>query len=176
MRPFFAAALLLTTACGPKVPEIPPDQPVVAAPMLLGDCVRSVLLAHSGTIVKVEGTTDSSRTIYEFDVRSPDGTQWDIECDAVTAKVVEIEQEVNSPSDDPFREKVVITADSAKAIALGAHPGEVIETEYEVESDGAASYEFDIKGPDGSETKVEVDATNGRITEANPETFQIGVE
>ena len=176
MRAALLMSLTLATACGPKVPDIPPDQPVVVAPMLLGDCVRSVLLAHSGTIVKLEGTTDSSRTIYEFDVRSPDGTQWDIECDAVTAKVVEIEQEVNSPTDEPFRQKVVITTDSARTIALGLHPGEVIETEYEVESDGAATYEFDIKGADGSETKVEVDATNGRITEANPEAFQIGVE
>lgn len=176
MRAVLLASLTLATACGPKVPEIPPDQPVAAAPMLLGDCVRSVLLAHSGTIVKVEGTTDSTRAIYEFDVRSPDGTQWDIECDALTAKVVEIEQEVNSPNDEPFKARVVITTDSARAIALAAHPGEVIETEFEVESDGAATYEFDIKGADGSETKVEVDATNGKITEANPEAFQIGVE
>jgi uncharacterized membrane protein YkoI len=161
---------LAATACAPRPAATP------AATVLLGDCVTAVQAVHQGTMVKVEGTVDSNRTIYEFDVRSPDGTQWDIECDANTGKIVEVEQEVSGPDQEPFKARVQIREDSARAIALAANPGEISEVEYEVEADGAATYEFDVKGADGKETKVEVDATTGRITEANPEYYQIGVE
>lgn len=163
------AGVLAIVACAPK----PATQ---SATVLLGDCVKAVQAAHAGTMVKVEGTAEDGRALYEFDVRSPDGTQWDVECDALTGQIVETEQEVSGPDQEPFKAKVAIKEDSARAIALAAHPGEVIETEYEVESTGEATYEFDIRSADGKELKVEVDATSGKITEANPESFQIGVE
>ncbi|WP_204369055.1 PepSY domain-containing protein [Methylocucumis oryzae] len=53
---------------------------------------------------------------------------------------------------------------------------EVVEVEYEIEPDGKASYEFDIKTKDGKEMKVEVDATSGEIVEANSELYQVGKE
>jgi uncharacterized membrane protein YkoI len=52
----------------------------------------------------------------------------------------------------------------------------VTETEYEVEPDGKASYEFDITGADGKEYKVEVDAATGKIVEESEEAYQIGKE
>jgi uncharacterized membrane protein YkoI len=64
----------------------------------------------------------------------------------------------------------------ARKIALDKYPGEIVEVEYEIEPDGAASYEFDIRSKDGKEMKVEVDATTGKIVEANPEHFQVGKE
>ena len=64
----------------------------------------------------------------------------------------------------------------AKATALAAHPGTVVETEYEIESDGKASYEFDITEADGEEVKVEVDAATGKIVETSYEIYQIGKE
>lgn len=159
-------------ACAPK----PVADTSAAKTVLLGDCVKAVQGVHQGVMVKVEGTIDSSRSIYEFDVRSADGTQWDIECDGNTGQIVETEQEVSGPDQEPFKGIVKVKEDSARKIALAAHPGEISEVEYEVESDGSASYEFDIKGADGKETKVEVDVATGKITEANPEIFQIGVE
>ena len=64
----------------------------------------------------------------------------------------------------------------ARKTALAAYPGDIVEVEYEIEPDGAASYEFDIKTKDGKEFKVEVDATTGKIVEANQEFYQIGKE
>jgi uncharacterized membrane protein YkoI len=59
--------------------------------------------------------------------------------------------------------------------ALKAHPGEIIETEYEIESNGDASYEFDIKTKEGKEIKMEVDAATGKIIEnGEEEIYQIG--
>ena len=169
--------LALAVACTQSPSAKPADTTqAAAAPALLGDCVTAVLASKAGTIVKLEGKTENGVAVYEFDVRSPDGSQWDIECDAVAAKVTEVEQEVNAPTDEPFASKVKITADSAKAIALATYPGTAQEIEYEVEQNGDASYEIDILGADGKERKIEVDATRGTVTENNPELFQIGVE
>jgi|GEM_PF-6447629 len=41
---------------------------------------------------------------------------------------------------------------------------------------GVPTYEFDIKGKDGKEMKVEVDAASGKIVEANSEVYQIDQE
>ena len=67
-------------------------------------------------------------------------------------------------------------AADAKATALAAHPGTVVEVEYELEPDGKASYEFDILEADKEEIKVEVDATTGKIVEVSYENYQIGQE
>lgn len=52
----------------------------------------------------------------------------------------------------------------------------MVEVEYEIESDGSSTYEFDIKGNDGKETKVEVDAASGKIIEVHVEDWEIGEE
>lgn len=147
-----------------------------ARTVTLEDCVTAVLQKKAGTIVKLEGKTEEGRHVYEFDVRSPDGSQWDIECDALTAQVIEVEQEVNAATDQPFAAKVKISLDSAKAVALSVYPGTVQEVEFEVEENGDASYEIDIVGADGKERKIEIDATRGTVTENNAELYQIGVE
>ena len=42
--------------------------------------------------------------------------------------------------------------------------------------DGSFSYEFDIQTNTGYEIKVDVDATTGKIEEANFELYEIGIE
>ncbi|NBU12873.1 MAG: peptidase [Betaproteobacteria bacterium] len=120
-------------------------------------CTNAVLKAYPGTV----------------DVQKADGSAWDIECDAATAKVSEVEQEV-SPTDAKWTSKVKVSEADAKATALKAFPGTVVETEYEIEPNGALSYEFDIKGNDGKEYKVEVDAVTGKVVESSVEMAQIG--
>ena len=52
-----------------------------------------------------------------------------------------------------------------------------METEFEIEADGRASYEFDIKKADGQEVKIEIDAETGKIAEDDEkELYQIGQE
>ena len=48
--------------------------------------------------------------------------------------------------------------------------------EYELESNGDASYEIDLISSDGTEFKVEVNATTGEIVEVSVEAWQIGQE
>lgn len=138
-------------------------------------CLSAALKAKPGTVVKVEYKTEDKVPVYEFDIETADGKAWDVECNSKTGKITEIEEEVANADAADFKAKAKVSEAEAKATALAAFPGEVIETEYEIEPDGAASYEFDIATKDG-EMKVEVDATSGKIVESNKELYQIGKE
>ncbi len=141
----------------------------------LGKCVKAALTAHEGKIVKLEMKSEAKKPMYEFDIESADGTAWDIECDVKTGKIAEIEEEVKA-ADARFKALAKVSEAAAKATALAAHLGTVVETEYELEPDGKASYEFDILEADKEEVKVEVDATTGKIVEVSYEVYQIGEE
>jgi uncharacterized membrane protein YkoI len=141
----------------------------------LGNCVKAALSEKDGKIVKVEFKSEKKVGVYEFDIETADGKAWDVECNAKTGKVTEIEEEVKS-NDPRFKALAKVSEADAKATALAAHPGTVVETEYELESDGKASYEFDILEADNEEIKVEVDATTGKIVEVSYEEYQIGKE
>jgi uncharacterized membrane protein YkoI len=141
----------------------------------LGKCVKAALSKHDGKIVKLEMKSEQKTAMYEFDIESADGTAWDIECNVKTGKITEVEQEV-AADDAKFKALAKVTEADAKATALAAHPGKVVETEFELEPDGKASYEFDIEEADGEEIKVEVDTTTGKIVEVSYEVYQIGHE
>ncbi len=141
----------------------------------LGKCVKAALTAHEGKIVKLELKSENKKPMYEFDIESADGTAWDVECDVASGKIIEIEQEVKA-DDAKFKALAKVSEADAKATALAAHPGTIVETEYELEPDGKASYEFDILEADKEEIKVEVDATTGKIVEKSYEVYQIGQE
>ena len=141
----------------------------------LGKCVKAALSKHDGKIVKVEMKSEKKTPVYEFDIESADGTAWDVECDVKTSKIIEIEQEVKV-DDAKFKAVAKVSEADAKAIALKAHPGTIVETEYELEEDGKASYEFDILEADKEEIKVEVDAATGKIVEVDYEVYQVGQE
>jgi uncharacterized membrane protein YkoI len=142
----------------------------------LETCMKAVLAKQPGTVVKVELKLEKKTPIYEFDVESKDGKAWDIECDANTGKIVEVEQEVLTPDDPLFKSKKKFGEAEARATALSTYPGEIKEVEYEIEANGDASFEFDIITKDGKELKVEVDATTGKIVEVSEEIYQIGKE
>lgn len=141
----------------------------------LGKCVKAALSKHDGKIVKVELKSEKKTPVYEFDIESKDGTAWDVECDVKTSKITEIEQEVKA-DDAKFKAAAKVSEADAKATALKAHPGTVVETEYEIEDDGKATYEFDILEADNEEVKVEVDAATGKIVEVDYEVYQVGQE
>jgi uncharacterized membrane protein YkoI len=141
----------------------------------LGKCVKAALTKHDGKIVKLEMKSEKKTAMYEFDIESADGTAWDIECNVQTGKVTEVEQEVKA-DDAKFTAVAKVSEADAMATALAAHPGKALETEYEIEPDGKASYEFDIQEADGEEIKVEVDAATGKIVEVSYEVYQIGKE
>jgi uncharacterized membrane protein YkoI len=108
--------------------------------------------------------------------RIPKVAEWEFMCDAKSGKITETESEVSSVDDEAFKKNLKVTEKEAIAIALKAHPGTVQEVEYEIEENGDASYELDIVDDKGVETKVEVNAANGKIIEVTTEKWEIGEE
>ncbi|MDD2768495.1 MAG: PepSY domain-containing protein [Methylococcus sp.] len=140
------------------------------------NCMHAALAKRAGEVVKLEFKEERGAPTYEFEVLGNDGKSWELECDALTGKITEEEQEVADADDALFKAKAKIGLEEAKKIALAAHPGQVVEVEYEIESNGNASYEFDIETKNG-EVKLEVDAMTGKIVEDNEkELYQIGKE
>jgi uncharacterized membrane protein YkoI len=139
-------------------------------------CMKAALARQPGDVVKVELKVEKGTPMYEFDIVGKDGRAWDIECDATSGKIVEVEREVRSAEDPAFKAKMKFSEAEARAVALSAYPGEVREVEFEIEEDGSATYEFDIVTRDGKEMKVEVDAASGKIVEVSEEIYQIGKE
>ena len=139
-------------------------------------CMKAALAKRDGEVVKLEFKDERGVPTYEFEILGKDGKSWELECDANKGKITEEEQEVENADAIEFKAKAKISLEEAKEIALKAHPGEVVEAEYEIESNGDASYEFDVK-TDKGEIKLEVDAATGKIVEDNQkEYYQIGKE
>lgn len=152
--------------------------PAFAAPMHKGaveTCLKAALAKYPGQVLSLEAEIENGKPIYEFDIKAKDGKEWEVECDAKTGKLTEAEEEVDA-KDQRFASKAKVTFDEAKKTALTAYPGEVIESETSIESDGSISYEFDIKTKDGKEMEVEVDAVTGKIIETEEEVYQIGLD
>ena len=156
---------------------------VLAAPTAMAEeksivdtCVKAAQAQLAGNVVKMEQKLEDGKTIYEFEIRGKDLTK-EFECDANSGKITESEIEVDNPEDARFKSKAKISLEQAKAIALKKHPGQIVETEFEIEDHGRASYEFDIKTPEGHEVKIEIDAETGNIAEDDEkEIYQIGEE
>ena len=155
---------------------------LVASPVLadshkgrLETCLNAALAKHPGTVISLEAEIENKKPIYEFDIKGSDGKEWEVECDAKSGKVTEEEEEVDA-KDQRFASKAKLTADDAKKAALAFQPGEVVESETSIESDGTLSYEFDIKTKDGKEIEVEIDAVTGKVQESEEEVYQIGLD
>ncbi len=153
----------------------------------LARCARAAMDRQAGSFVKVEVETSGTSTeqgqpgpgisLLELEIRAADGSEWELTCDEKSGRIIEVEREVKDASDPLFKTKARITEEQARATVLAAHPGEIVEVEYEIEASGAATYEFDVKQQTGpGELKVEVDATTGKIVELRREDHQIGSE
>lgn len=129
-------------------------------------CRKAVSELAKGEIVKMELENEDGVDLYEIDVKSADGVKWEFKCDKASAKILEKEQELPNADHPAFTALKKIDEAQARKIALEAHPGTITKVEYEIEKDGTATYEFDIKTSDGREMEVEVDAATGKLIKA----------
>lgn len=149
---------------------------VLAADSGLESCVQAVKKEKAGDLIKLEKLNVAGKGAYELELRDNNRQEWEFMCDADSGKLTEKESEVADPSSQAFKKNVKVTEEDAAAIALKANPGTIEEVEYEVEENGASSYEFDIVNDKGVETKIEVDAASGKIIETATEEWEIGEE
>lgn len=148
----------------------------VAADQALESCIQAVKKEKPGDLIKLEKLNVSGKGSYELEVSDANRQEWEFVCDADSGKITERESEVINPNTQAFKKNAKITEEDAAAIALKANPGTIEEVEYEIEENGGASYEFDIINDKGVETKLEVDAANGKIIETAVEEWEIGEE
>lgn len=147
-----------------------------AADQGLEKCIDAAQAIKKGSFLKLEKLMVGKKALYELEVKDAADQEWEFMCDAASGKITEQESEANAADSEPFKSKAKIGEKEAADIALKAHPGTLEEVEYEIEADGAPSYEFDIVDAKGVETKVEVDAVTGKIIETSTEDWEIGKE
>lgn len=165
-NPLWAASLLLYIA------------PANADAVRLEDCLAAVAEVKTGRYVKVEFLSVSHRggPSYEIEVLEAQGTEWELMCSALTGRVYELEQEVESPADPLFAQRMKIKETEARQTALRLYPGRLRAIEYEIESNGDPTYELDIVDPDGHQFKIEISAITGAVIEVHVEAWEIGME
>ena len=146
-----------------------------ASDQAIETCVYAIEKEKKGDLVKLEALDVKGKSVYEFETRDANGFEYEFMCDA-SGKIIEREAEVSSPNAMAFKKHTKIIQEDAIKIALESYPGTVKEIEYELESDGSPSYEIDIIGQNGTETKVEIDAATGKIIEVSTEKWEIGIE
>lgn len=149
---------------------------VLAADQGLENCIQAVKKEKSGDLIKLEKLNVAGKGAYELELRDNNRQEWEFMCDADSGKLTEKESEVSDPNSQAFKKNVKVTEEDAAAVALKANPGTIQEVEYEIEDNGASSYEFDIVNDKGVETKIEVDAASGKIIETATEEWEIGEE
>ncbi len=144
----------------------------------LETCLAAASKIRAGAFVKVEYLSPSAEGMpsFEIEVRDADGSEWEFMCDAAAGHIYEVETEVDSSSDEPFKSRAEVSEQQARRAALDLYPGAVQEVEYEIESNGDATYEFDIVDKSGVEWKVEVSAASGKVIEVHVEQWEIGEE
>lgn len=139
----------------------------------LDACVKSALAKHPGKMTSLSSEIEDGKAQFEIDIHGNDGFGWEAECDAASGKVNRIEKEIRATSEE-FKSRAKLRLDQAMKLALDKYPGDVLNTEYDIEDDGEASYEFIIRTTSGKTVEIEVDATDGKLAGEEEVLYRIG--
>jgi uncharacterized membrane protein YkoI len=160
-----AAVAMLPTAKAFDMPE---------TKVTMEQCLKAALAVRTGEVRKLQLEVEDGKPIYEFAIRTKQGETWELECDAATGEIVEVERN-SSPNDPVWEKNAKLLAKQATDIAVKAHPGKVKGTEREILGDGRPVWEVEIIDGSGKEIEVHVDARTGEILsvehEADEETI-----
>ncbi len=66
----------------------------------LETCLKAALAKYPGDIQTLEAEIEKGKAIYEFDIRTKDGKEMEVECDAKSGKITEAEEEVTADGRD----------------------------------------------------------------------------
>lgn len=136
-------------------------------------CYMKTIEKYPGHVISMEAEIEKDRLIYEFDIKTKDGQEIEIECDAKKHTLHDYEVELKK-GNKKFTSAAKISEKEAEKIALKEHNGKIVDREYSMEN-GNPAYEFDIYvEKKGHEYEVEVDAVTGKILEVEKELYDIG--
>jgi uncharacterized membrane protein YkoI len=125
-------------------------------------CLKAALAVRDGDVRRLQLEVEDGKPIYEFAIRVKSGETWELECDAATGEIVEVERN-SSPNDPVWTKSAKLLSKQASDIAVKAHPGKVKGTEREILGDGRPMWEVEIMDASGKEIEVHVDARTGEI-------------
>jgi uncharacterized membrane protein YkoI len=136
------------TAAGadPGVPGAERDRVAAAA----------VQAAGGGTAAEVE-TSDDRGAAYEVEVRKPDGAEVDVTLDKNLKAIGQEAGDADDAGDTPDRVLTAAERTSAEQAARAAVSGGTVLS-VEAGDQGEAAYEAEVRGADGMEWDVELDA------------------
>ncbi|MGD6793270.1 PepSY domain-containing protein [Metabacillus indicus] len=121
-----------------------------------------VLKEKKGSISEMELEQQADGWVYEAEVKSK-GKEYDFTINADTGEVTEMNEDDDSSDNGKInQDRVKVTMEEAKKLALKEVKGEVTEAELESD-DGQAVYKFEIMAEDGREAEVEISAESGEM-------------
>jgi uncharacterized membrane protein YkoI len=161
-------------ACSAMIGDVAAREPLPETKVSMEDCMFAALEAQPGEAVEVELELEDGAPRYDFEIIDSDGRTAEVECDAMTGKVVEVEWEDDDMDIDAFLQNATVTPSQARKIALQRVPGRVVDMSMETASTGQISYEFEVLTDDGEEIDVEVDAASGHVVEVERDIYEIG--
>ena len=165
---FLTAVLAVTAYPATAMEPMPPTK------VSMETCLAEALKLHPGKVKELEFGLEDGVPHYEFEILTADGRETEVECDAMTGKIVEVEWENENMDLDAFLATTKLSPQQAREIALRRVPGRIVKVDMETTSTGRMSYEFEVMTPDGKEVDVEVDAMNGKVIEVETEIYELG--
>ncbi|MEU3222291.1 PepSY domain-containing protein [Streptomyces sp. NPDC006976] len=136
----------------------------VTARITVGEAVAAGLRAVPGTVTEAELDDENGGLVWELDVYGSDRAWHDVTVDAGNGKVLGKHIDHDDDGDRRAPRKTSVTLDEAVAAALRSAPGTVTSVELEGGRGGAAHWEVDVRGKDGREHELNVDARTGGVT------------
>ncbi|THA70427.1 peptidase M4 [Streptomyces sp. A0958] len=128
------------------------------ARVTVGDAVAAGLRAVPGTVTEAELDEEDGGLVWELDVYGSDRAWHDVTVDAGSGKVLGKHVDHDDDGDRHAPRKTSVTLDEAVAAALKSAPGTVTSVELEGRRGGAAHWEVEVRGKDGKEHELDVDA------------------
>ncbi|MEU5714296.1 PepSY domain-containing protein [Streptomyces sp. NPDC020403] len=133
--------------------------------------VAAALEAVPGTVTEAElddSDGDDGRRVWELDVYGSDKVWHDVTVDAGSGKVVSARDDDGDGRDRHAPRSASVPLRAAAGAALEAAPGTVTSVDLDDDRDddrgGAPRWEVDVRGEDGREHELRVDASTAVVT------------
>ncbi|MFH8473222.1 PepSY domain-containing protein [Streptomyces sp. NPDC018000] len=132
------------------------------------DAVAAAVKAVPGTVTEAELEDEDGGLVWEVDVYGSDKAWHDVTVDAGDGKV--LGKHVSDDDDDHDRQapgSAPVSLNAAVDAALKAAPGTVTSVDLDDGDDrsgGAPLWEVDVRGKDGKQHELDVDAKTGTVT------------
>ncbi|MFB7208393.1 PepSY domain-containing protein [Streptomyces sp. NPDC056255] len=133
------------------------------------DAVAAAVEAVPGTVTEAELDDEDGGLVWELDLYGSDKVWHDVTVDAGNGKVLakHTSDDDDDHGDDRDRHaprSAAVSLDSAVDAALKANPGTVTSVDLDGERGGAPHWEVDVRGKDGKQHELNVDANTGKVT------------